>query len=91
MPDVTVHRHGDRWAVRAPGEESPSREFPSREAAELAARHLAAGGEVRVLEDDPTGLERVQDADAGEPAPGAAADDNADPTGEGLRDRQAGL
>ena len=90
MPDVTIHRHGDRWAVLEEGAESPAKEFPSREAAELVARQLAGGGDVRVVEEDPTGLDRVQDPDAGEPV-GGAHDDAADPTGEGLRDRQAGL
>jgi len=57
MPDITVHRHGDRWAVREEGAESPIAEYPSREAAESAARQRAAGGSVRMEEDDPTGLE----------------------------------
>jgi hypothetical protein len=56
MPDITVHRHGDRWAVKEAGAESPVEEHPSREAAEMAARELAAGGSVNVVEDDPTGL-----------------------------------
>src|ERR687893_614224 len=60
MADVTVHRHGDRWAVREGGEESPVREFPTREAAELAARQIAGGGAVEVLDEDPTSLERSE-------------------------------
>jgi hypothetical protein len=56
MPDITIHPHGDRWALREAGAESPTKEFDSREAAELAARDLAAGGTVDVREDDPTGL-----------------------------------
>jgi uncharacterized protein DUF2188 len=63
MPDITVHRHGDRWAVKEPGAESPVKEFPSREAAELAARDLAAGGSVNVVEDDPSGLGGTQHED----------------------------
>ena len=63
MPDITVHRHGDRWAVKEPGAESPVKEFPSREAAELAARDLAAGGAVSVVEDDPSGLGGTQHED----------------------------
>jgi hypothetical protein len=66
MPDITVHRHGDRWAVRERGAESPVKEFPTREAAELAARQMAGGGTVNV-EDDPTGLEAAPDHGAGEP------------------------
>ena len=48
MPDITVHRHGDRWAVHEPGTESPTEEFATREAAELAARGLADDGNVTV-------------------------------------------
>ena len=60
MPDTTVHRHGDRWAVKGAGAESPVKEFPTREAAELAARQMAEGGAVRVVEDDPSGLGEVE-------------------------------
>ena len=60
MPDITVHRHGDRWAVREPGTESPTEELETREAAELAARRLADGGTVTVSDDDPTGLAEEQ-------------------------------
>jgi len=67
MADITVHRHGDRWAVEERGAESPVKEFPSREAAELAARQMAGGSAVDVVDDDPTGLDAVQDPDAGEP------------------------
>ena len=74
MPDITVHRHGDRWAVKEAGAESPIQEFPTREAAELAASQLATGGTVEVVEDDPTGLDRVQDPGAGEPTHGTPAE-----------------
>ena len=67
MPDITVHRHGDRWSVAEAGAESPVKEFPTREAAELAARQLAEGGTVQVVEHDPTGLDAVQDPGSGEP------------------------
>jgi hypothetical protein len=90
MPDITVHRHGDRWAVEEPDAESPAKEFPSREAAELAARQLAAGGSVEVVEDDPTGLAETQDHDAGEaeaPDPKISAGDPA----ERSREQQAGM
>jgi hypothetical protein len=91
MPDVTVHRHGDRWAVREAGAESPLEELPSREAAEMAARQLAAGGRVEVLEEDPTGLADVQDEGAGEPVRGGSGDVNpVDPT-EPTRFEQPGL
>jgi hypothetical protein len=71
MPDVTVHPHGGRWAVAEAGAESPLEEHATREAAELAARHLADGGAVRVLEADPTTL------DTSAP-PGGARDDTFD-------------
>ena len=67
MPDITVHRHGDRWSVLEAGAGSPVAEYATREAAESAARQRAHGGRVEVSEDDPTGLDRVQDPDAGEP------------------------
>lgn len=66
MPDITVHPHGERWAVREAGRESPLKEFGTREAAELAARDLAQGGTVEVLDRDPSGLS--QEPGAGEPA-----------------------
>jgi hypothetical protein len=65
MPDVTVHPHGNRWAVREDGSESPIKEFGTRDAAELAARDLAQGGAVTVTEEDPSGLQ--EDPQAGEP------------------------
>jgi hypothetical protein len=68
MADITVHRHGDRWAVEEAGAESPIKEFPTREAAELAAAQMAGDGTVKVLDDDATGLARTQDREAGEPA-----------------------
>jgi hypothetical protein len=70
MPDFTVHPHGDRWAVLEAGAESPVKEFPTREAAELAARDLAAGGRVDVVEDDPSGLGRTPREPRDEPEPG---------------------
>ena len=70
MADITVHRHGDRWAVTETGAESPIKEFPTRAAAEHAAADMAGGGTVEVLEEDPTGLASVQDPGAGEPARG---------------------
>ena len=70
MADITVHRHGDRWAVEEAGAESPVKEFPTREAAELAAGQMARGRSVEVVEDDPTTLDAEQDPDAGTPAHG---------------------
>ena len=90
MPDITVRRHGDRWAVKQVGAESPTKEFPTREAAELAARQMADGGKVSIAEDDPTGLADVQDHGAGEPEledPKITAGDPA----ERSRQQQTGL
>jgi len=89
MPDVTVSRHADRWSVALRGEDSPLEEHATREAAEMAARQLAAGGTVEVLEDDPTGLE--------ENAAGDTTRDERTPPSrgpgarEGARDVQPGL
>jgi hypothetical protein len=78
MPDITVHRHGDRWAVADTGSASPAQEFSTRAAAERAARQLAGeDGRVDVREDDPTGL-------AGTPAP-----TEGEPVESGLREVQA--
>jgi hypothetical protein len=90
MPDITVHRHGDRWAVKEQGAESPVKEFPSREAAELAARDMAAGGSVNVVEDDPTGLDAAQDHGAGQAEPPDEKISAGDPA-ERSREQQAGL
>ena len=91
MPDITVHRHGDRWAVAEAGAESPVKEFPTREAAEMAARQMASGGAVEVVEDDPTSLERPSPADAGEPE--RTGPDGLQPADvpESPREPQAGL
>ena len=93
MPDITVHRHGDRWAVAEPGAESPVKEFPTREAAELAARQMAAGGSVEVVGEDPTGLDHPEPGDAGEPRePGGEAHEvGGVGAPEGVRSRQPGL
>ncbi len=89
MPDVIVSRHADRWSVAMRGQESPVEEHPTREAAELAARDLAAGGTVEVIEDDPTGLDENASGDTtrqeGAPAPSGPG------AGEGVRDVQPGL
>ena len=91
MPDITVHRHGDRWSVKERGAESPLKEFPSREAAELAAREMAGGGSVDVVEDDPTGLDEGRDTDAGGPADARPEQlTDIDPS-EHMRTPQAGL
>jgi uncharacterized protein DUF2188 len=91
MADVTVHRHGDRWAVREGGAESPVKEFPTREAAELAARQMAGGGEVEVLDEDPTSLEHIEPRDAGRPERADQAATRGPGAAEGVRERQAGL
>jgi hypothetical protein len=80
MPDVIVHPHGDRWAVREAGADSPLEEFHTRAAAESAARQRAGGGTVEVLDEDPTGL-------AGAQQPGDADDAPRRPV-DGLRERE---
>jgi SAM-dependent methyltransferase len=93
MADITVFPHGDRWAVAQPGEHSPSKEFPTREAAEMAAREMAGGGAVEVLEEDPTGLDHVAPADAGRSESTGAGGDGIQPADvpEDPRATQRGL
>ena len=81
-----VVRHGDRWGVVETPGEPPISEHATREAA-----LLAAGEGATVREDDPTGLDAVQDRDVTErredtPDAGGGAQ-----PGEGARERQAGL
>jgi hypothetical protein len=57
MPDITVQRHGDRWAVVEDG--SATAEYETRDAAESAARARADGGRIEVREDDPSGLDQA--------------------------------
>ena len=91
MPEITVFPHGDRWAVAERGAESPSKEFPSREAAEMAARQMAAGGAVEVLDEDPTGLEHVEPDDAGRPSTVKTEPPQPADLPESSRSRQPGL
>jgi hypothetical protein len=88
MPDITIQRHGDRWALSEPGAESPVKEFPTREAAELAARDLAAGGAVEVRDDDPSGL---GSGTGGAPEPQGLDEVNAVSARERARSTQTGL
>jgi Uncharacterized protein conserved in bacteria (DUF2188) len=71
MAEITVFPHGDRWAVVERGAASPTQEFPTRDAAEMAARSMAGGAAVEVLEEDPTGLDHIAPGDVGE-APATA-------------------
>jgi hypothetical protein len=92
MPDFTVHPHGGRWAVAEAGASSPIEEHATREAAELAARRLADGGAVRVLEDDPTTLKETAPpggADRGATGAGGGLDGMTDD--EHVRSEQGGL
>jgi hypothetical protein len=91
MPDITVHRHGDRWAVVDAGAESAAQEYPSREEAELAARQLAGGGRVDVREDDPTGLADAQQPGGAEPVETGLEDVKAVDAPERTRSTQSGL
>ena len=90
-----VVRHGDRWGVVETPGEPPISEHATREAA-----LLAAGEGARVREDDPTGLDAVQDRDVterteGTPDAGGGAQPEQGGThgGEapGSGERQAGL
>jgi hypothetical protein len=87
MPDITVHRHGERWAVLEAGAESPRAEYPTREAAELAARDLADGGSVEIVDEDPTGLEQA----GGEPSTEGGPKLDSVSARERARSPQAGL
>ena len=87
MPDITVLRHGDRWAVLEAGAESPTKEFETREAAELAARGMAEGGAINVREDDPTGLDQAP----AEPAHAEAEGPRGVSAQERARSPQSGL
>jgi hypothetical protein len=89
MPDITVHPHGERWAVLEAGAESPIEEFGTREAAELAARDLADGGKVEVRDDDPSGLR--QDPSAGKPVAHSEPEIAGVDAEERARSKQAGL
>lgn len=87
MPDITVHRHGDRWAVGEEGAESPVKEFLTRQAAELAARQMAAGGKVNVVEEDPGRLGELAEHEPELEDPKITAGDPA----ERSREPQTGL
>jgi len=92
MPDITVHPHGGRWAVAEADAESPIEEHATREAAELAARHLADGGAVQVLDHDPTGLDASAPpggTDRGDAGSAAGVDGMTDD--EHVRSEQGGL
>jgi hypothetical protein len=89
MPDITIHRHGERWALHEAGAESPTKEFATREAAEQAARDLAAGGNVEVRDEDPTTLGQTE-GPAGAEEPGAGEVGAISPP-ERARTPQAGL
>lgn len=94
--EITVFRHGGRWALSdAPGA-APRAEFNTREEAEVEARRLAGetGAEIRVDENDPTGLAGVQDQPTvpdqqADPAPPGGP--RAAPPDEMAREPQAGL
>ena len=89
---IEVIRHGARWGVVDTPGEPPISEFDTREAAELEARRLAGDGEITVREDDPTGLDAVQDTDATVPEGDAdAASPNTVRPAEQAREVQGGL
>jgi hypothetical protein len=85
MPDITVQRHGDRWAVLEAG--SPTGEYETRDAAESAARARADGGTIEVREDDPSGLDQA----AAEPEETVTDDARGVDARERARSTQSGL
>lgn len=91
MTEITVFRHGDRWAVQDDPSTAPTAEYGTREEAEMAARQIAGDREV-VVREDTGGGERVPDAPEGKPDPGAGIDSR---QGEGVletpRVEQGGL
>jgi Uncharacterized protein conserved in bacteria (DUF2188) len=58
MSEITVFRHGDRWAVQVDPSTAPTAEYGTREEAEMAARQIA-GGRAVTVRDDGGGTERV--------------------------------
>jgi hypothetical protein len=89
---IEVIRHGSRWGVVDTPGQPPIAEFETREAAELEARRLAGGDDFTVREDDPTGLDRVEDTDAGAAASGGdAGGPNTVRPAEQTREVQGGL
>src|SRR4051794_38501789 len=100
MPDVTIARHGDRWAVSDGPGQTPFFESYTKEEAEAEARRRAAGGEVRWAGDDAPGETAVgQDEPAADAHrdPGAGDPDELGPhgapgtPGEAFREVQGGL
>ena len=89
MADVTVHRHGNRWAVATSDTSSPVREFETREAAVSSARLLAEGGTVDVVDEDPSTLAGQED-DVDPAGTVGTSDDGMKDDGH-LRSEQGGL
>ena len=91
MSEITVFRHGDRWAVQDDPSTAPTAEYGTREEAEMAANQIADGRRV-VVREDTGGGERVPDAPGGGPDPAAGIDSR---QGEGVletpRVEQGGL
>jgi hypothetical protein len=52
MSEITVFRHGDRWAVQDDPETAPTAEYENREQAEMAARQIAGDREIVVRDED---------------------------------------
>lgn len=91
MADLYLHPHGDRWSLCEGPDCDPISEYATRAEAEMAARALARerGGEVIVSEQDPTGLDAVQEPGAGEPVDSGAG--GREGTVERVRGQQAGF
>ena len=93
-PIEVVPHGGNRWSVRESADAPPVSEYPTREEAELAARDLARqrGAEVVVRDEDPTGLDAVQDHEADPAGAGPdSAPENAQPSERVIRDVGTGF
>jgi len=93
-PIEVVPHGGNRWGVKDRPDAPPVSEYPTREEAELAARDLARrrGAEVVVRDEDPTGLDAVQDHEADPAGAGPdSAPQNAQPSERVIRDVGSGF
>ena len=88
MGSIIVKRHGDRWAVDDGSGTAPAEEYDTRELAEVAARQLAGGRDVRVVDasgDEQLGQVTDPDVEGREPESGRLE------SSEVPREPQAGL
>jgi hypothetical protein len=92
MSEITVFRHGDRWAVQDDPSTAPTAEYGTREEAEMAANQIADGRRV-VVRDDGGGADDdapIRDDTGPDPAAGVDARTGTGPL-ETPRVEQGGL